>query len=400
MRAYRLKLIHRSTWCAATILIALGTFCTIACGFAHAQAPHPTSPGDVLSPREWERVNLSVDRGLDWVASRQQPDGSFPTLPNGQPAVTSLCTLAFLAHGHLPGEGPHGETVRRAIDYILACQKPNGVISLVAPNGSEISRNVPHDIGYTAAYNHSISGLVLSEAYAVEGAERARVLQEAVLKALQVSFVMQTWPKDHADDLGGWRYLHDYEEIDSDLSVTGWQLMFLRSAKNSGFDVPEDPIHEAVGYVRRCFLPQTGAFTYKLIPLDRSSRGVTGAGILALAHAGMHNTPEAQAAGNWILRSRFDSYNRPGHVTGAQPADDRYFYGLLTCCQAMYQLGGRHWVEFYPDTAKVIIANQHPDGSWDSENHATDRQFGNTYTSAICVMALGSANQLLPVFQR
>src|SRR6476659_1958711 len=49
----------------------------------------------VLSPGEWRRLDAAVDRALMWLAAQQQPDGSFPTLTQGQPGVTSLCVLAF-----------------------------------------------------------------------------------------------------------------------------------------------------------------------------------------------------------------------------------------------------------------------------------------------------------------
>jgi Prenyltransferase and squalene oxidase repeat len=355
---------------------------------------------DVLTDEKWEEVTLAVDRALAWLAREQQPDGSFPTLPQGQPGVTSLCTLAFMAHGHIPGQGPYGENLDKAIDYILRCQKRNGLLAFIAPNGETLSRDVVHEIGFTAAYNHAISALALSEAYAMEGERRAQLIQPAILKALNVSLVMQNWPKDDRVDEGGWRYLDDYDDKDSDLSITGWELMFLRSAKNAGFDVPAEPVERAVVYVRRCFLKQTGAFTYKIVPQDRSSRGMAGAGVLALAHAGMHDTLEAQRAGDWILRSGFEHYNTPGRLTGSLARDDRYHYGLLTCCQAMYQLGGHYWADFFPGTVEVLLSAQRADGSWEPENHLVDSKFGNAYTTAICVLALGSANQLLPVFQR
>ena len=38
--------------------------------------------------------------------------------------------------------------------------------------------------------------------------------------------------------------------------------------------------------------------------------GMAGAGILALAHAGKHNSRQATATGEWLLRYSFDEYNR------------------------------------------------------------------------------------------
>src|SRR5689334_19766195 len=79
---------------------------------------------DALSPDQWRRVDNCVDRGLAWLASKQQQDGSFPTAASGQPAVTSLAVMAFLSRGHVPGTGPYGKQLDRAIDFVLAQQQP------------------------------------------------------------------------------------------------------------------------------------------------------------------------------------------------------------------------------------------------------------------------------------
>ncbi len=369
---------------------------------AQAQRSVEPAPHDILTAAQWEQVNQSIDRALDWLVSQQNPDGSFPTRQIGQPGVTGLCVMAFLAQGHLPSEGEYGESLQNAMDYIVSCQKRNGILSAVAPNGAQISRNVDHGIGWTVSYNHAIAGLVLTESFAMSGSAQTEAMQPVIQQALDASFQMQNWPKDRNIDEGGWRYLDDYEDngIDSDLSITGWQLMFLRSAKNAGFEVEQQRIERAVGYVRRCFLKEHGTFTYKLGHRDRTSRGMAGAGILALAHSGLHNTPEAQSAGDWILRSGFAQYNAPGQARVSVRANDRYFYGLLTCSQAMYQLGGRHWREFFPTMARVLIKGQATSGSWNAERNQLDRPFGNAYTTAIGVLALSAPNQLLPIFQR
>ena len=58
----------------------------------------------LASPDQWNRLDQAVDRGLAFIARRQQRDGSFPTFADGQPGVTSLCVLALLARGHQPGK--------------------------------------------------------------------------------------------------------------------------------------------------------------------------------------------------------------------------------------------------------------------------------------------------------
>ncbi len=139
----------------------------------------------VLSPGEWQRVDGAVDRGLVWLAGNQQSDGSFPSLDLGQPGVTGLCVLAFMSHGHVPGEGRYGEQLSRAIDFIAAAQKANGLITVVGPDGPTLSRSPRNESGVTAAYNHAISSLVLSESYGMSDAARTGKTRRAINKALR-----------------------------------------------------------------------------------------------------------------------------------------------------------------------------------------------------------------------
>jgi hypothetical protein len=350
-------------------------------------------PAQVLSSDEWREVDTAVERALDWLAEQQEPDGSFPTRDTGQPGITGLCVMAFLAHGHMPGEGEYGPRLERAIDYVIRCQKRSGLVSLLGLDEVTLTRSVAHAIGETATYNHGIASLMLSESYGMSAPPRASQLQQAIAKSVAVTLEIQRFPKDDPVDRGGWRYLDDTGYTDSDLSASGWQLMFLRSARNAGFDVPAEPIDDAVGYVRRCFDPRAGVFTYSATQPDHS-RGMAGAGILALGHAGYHRSTEARQAGDWVLKYPFDNYNPPSY------SRDRYHYGMFNCCQGMYQLGGEHWEAFFPRAAKTLLANQDSDGSWPPEGYFQDAAFGNAYTTALAVLSLGAANQLLPIFQR
>jgi hypothetical protein len=359
------------------------------------------TPANVLPPEDWRRVDAAVSRALDWLATQQRPNGSFPTLDTGQPGVTCLCMMALVSHGHVPGDKRFGTRLERATDFAISCQKPNGLVTLVGPDGLEIDRNVEHEIGTCAAYNHAISSLALSEMYGMCDGQRARRLQTVINKSLAATLLMQRWPKDRDADRGGWRYIDDggtNSEYDSDLSITGWQLMFLRSARNAGFDVPKQPIDDAVGYVGRCYSQQHGVFEYVAGTDDDRSRAMAGAGILALAHAGFHGAAEAQHSAEWLLQHNFDRYNV---ILPLGPnRHDRYHYALFASCQGMYQLGGRYWQEFFPRTVNTLLANQLPDGSWPADSHWHDGQFGRAYTTALVVMTLGAPNQLLPIFQR
>lgn len=358
--------------------------------------PPPPASRSVLTDQEWQQIAAASDRAVNWLARQQAHDGSFPTRLHGQPGVTSLCVLAFMAHGHMPGEGRHGESVSRALEFIVRQQRPDGLVASVGPPVDYRSRQAKGDVGSTAAYNHAISGLALSEAYGVSSLPRH---EDAIRRALEVTLEMQRWFKSR-NDFGGWRYVHKHDNWDSDLSVTGWQLMFLRSAKNAGFEVQQQPIDDAVGYVIRCFDQGYGTFEYEVSNRDRRSRGMAGAGILALAHAGMHNSREAQASGDWILRHPFDDYNHFIQFSDQNRHKDRYHYGLFNCAQAMYQLGGRHWEGFYPSAMQELMRHQQRDGAWPIDANNLDGVYGPTYSTSLALLALAAPNQLLPIFQR
>lgn len=352
----------------------------------------------VLTPAEWQRVDTAVEQALTWLAAQQKNDGSFPTLDQGQPGVTSLCVLAFMAHGHNPGNGEYGQRLDHAVRFIVSCQKENGLVTLLGPEGPRITSDVPIPIGEPAAYNHAIGSLTMAEIYGMGQTNDAKALERAITKALAATLEMQRWPKDLPADRGGWRYITDDGPHDSDLSITGWQLMFLRSARNAGFDVPKEPIDDAIQFVRRTYNKKLGRFAYTTDEDSHASRGMAGAGILAFAHAGFHDSAEAKTTARWLLKNNFVVYNRNSGERTARM--DRYHYSLFNATQAMYQMGGSYWKEFYPRTVAALLDSQRLDGSWEADRFPRDRQFGNAYSTALVLLSLGAPNQLLPIFQR
>ena len=306
--------------------------------------------------------------------------------------------MAYLSKGHLPGEGPYGAQLDLAIDYVLRCQQADG---LLASGGAgnrgyvDFQSATSSASGKTANYNHGIAGLMLTEVYGTTDRARAARLKPAVLKALEFSRKIQTSTKMDPGDAGGWRYLNSRTSSDSDLSVTSWQLMFFRSARNAEFTVPKQYVDDAVGYVIRCWDEREGVFYYKKSGGDqRWSRGMVGAGILSLALSGQHQTAIAQRAGDWLLSHPFQAF---GESVGG---GDRFFYSAYYCSQAMAQLGGRYWRQFFPSLASTLLRSQESSGEWPPEPYGNDQMYGNTYTTALAILSLTPPLQLLPVYQR
>lgn len=348
----------------------------------------PLPSRDVLQPREWTRLERSIDRGLAWLATQQRQDGSFLALDTGQPAVTALCTLAFLSRGHTPGEGPYGSLIDRGIEFTLTCQHPEGLIARHYPRMPLKEHNPTH----TAAYNHAIAGLMLSEAYGMTRGERNHRMRAAIESAIAYTQKRQFGVEKAEVDKGGWRYINSPTKGDADLSITSWQLMFLRSAVNAGFEIPVRHVDQGVVYVSRCYDPERRCFKY-CADEERISRAMAGAGALSLSLAGQHHTPMARETGRWILAHPFTHY---GNVVGG---NDAFLYSAFYCSQAMFQLGGDYWSGFYPKLVSMLLDSQRQDGSWPTEV-GRGNVFGRAYSTALAVLALNVPNQLLPIFQR
>jgi hypothetical protein len=170
--------------------------------------------------------------------------------------------------------------------------------------------------------------------------------------------------------------------------------MFLRSARNAEFKVPQPYIDEAMGYVRRTFNPANSMFHYEISASQRErySRGLVGSAILSLALGGQHQSPEALAGGNWLLEHPFSRFDE--RIGGG----DRFFYSTYYCSQAAAQLGGRYWTGIFPPIAMILLKAQHADGSFPLENR--DGSYGPAYSTALAVLSLTPAYQILPVYQR
>ncbi len=303
--------------------------------------------------------------------------------------------MAFLSRGYQPGHGPYGQQLNKAIDFVLSCQKEDGLLCFDPPEPVFMENRATH----TGTYDHAIAGLMLGEVYGHVTGQRARNVRAAVNKAIQFTRALQTRAKPFGADAGGLRYLRQKPgESDSDLSITAWHLMFYRSAKNAEFNVPQEFVGDAVAYVRRCWNPGARMFNYSTGGGPEggfgASRGMTGAGILALSLAGQHESPIARAAGEWLVAHPYRSL---GESIGEW---DRCFYSTYYCSQAAAQLGGHYWEKIFPPIVNMYVSAQRPDGSFPAEIQMTDRMFGNSYTTALVVLALTPAYQLLPVYQR
>lgn len=309
----------------------------------------------------------SIDRALQFLKRSQESDGSWRSANTKNPGVTALCVMAFLSAGHVPGEGPYAKTVEDGIRWVLKNQQANGLIS---------------NDGSLEMYHHGICTLLLAEVVGMTDRKLGEEIRAKLLKAVEVILKAQRANGPHK---GGWRYR--IAETDGDISVTGWQLMALRAAKNVGCDVPAEPIELAIGYVKRC-QAFNGGFMY--YPGAQTTVACTGTSILALELCGkdLHRCPENLKGGAYLLK------NLP------RWGSDHFFYGIYYCSQAMFQLGGNYWEGFRPTLSEQLLRYQNQrDGSWLGTDQGS-RIYGANYCTAMGVLALTVEYRYLPIYQR
>ena len=336
------------------------------------------------------RLDAAIDRGLAYLAQNQidrdaarnmnRPElvGSFrsPAVP-GNTGITSLAVMAFLAKGHLPGQGRYGDVINQGIDYILSQQLDNGLL---------ISKNRQ---GRTTGlmYSHSISTLLLCEVSGMVDHERQRKIDEVLPSALLVLLQAQKVPKAE-QNVGGWRYVPGTTE--SDLSLTGWSIMSLRAAKLNGAAIPDEHIEMAVSYILNCHTP-SGGFAY-MPRMNAPSTSMTGIAVLCLELCGEHGNEDLLDAGNYIL------HNPPKMRDDDGQAVRFRYYSFYYCGQAMFQLGGRYWSEFAPYMYDSLLEDQQPNGCWAYPNGVL--QHNTTYPTAMAILTLTVSARQLPIYQR
>lgn len=326
---------------------------------------------DLPAPRAASpAADMAVKRGLEHLKRSQKSDGAWESGGFGRAtSVTSLAVMAFLATGHVPGEpGPYREVVERGIRYVLSHQRDDGMLVSNASHGP--------------MYCHGISTLMLAEVVGMSTdgalADQARASLTKAVKLILMSQNLAKGP-EHA---GGWRY--QPTSRDSDISVSGWQLMALRAAKSAGLSVPSENIDRAVAYLKKCAAPG-GGFAYQ--PGQGPNNPRTGTGVLALEICGEHLTPEAVAGAEYLVKN-------PPHWSSAY-----FFYEVYYCSQAMFQLGDKYFLNYYPKLVQILLDHQEKDGSWLSGD-GNDRSGGRNYCTATAILALAVEYRYLPIYQR
>ena len=349
---------------------------------------------------DWEitpQSEQALQRGLKWLAHNQGPEGNWQANDLG---LVSTGVLAFLAAGHLPQRGPYGQEVHRALDYVLRNVEPSGLMNQAAASGKPVAAR-------RAMYNHGLSTFVLGQAYGASGDPRIGPVLDRALK-----LIARTQCKD-----GGW----DYEAVSKpkghDLSLVVMQAKALRSAVDSGLEVPPEVVEMAIRSVRQHYTPNgcsheapeeqqrnfPGKFTYEK-GRDRGSSAMAAAGVVCLQEFGQYDDWRIEKSMN-VVCNAIRKEATLGKVRHTHKAPFGDAYALYYVSQALYQVGGPQWEQYYPRLRDTLVASQvrdpdNPtnDGKWAAGKFVSGKP-GELYMTAVACFVLAIPNRYLPILQ-
>ncbi len=318
----------------------------------------------------------AVARGLKWLIRQQMPDGKWmlngPTLPDrdrgteaNDIAATALGLLPLLAAGKThkaAKDNPYDKNIDKALKFLIRSQDAK--------------------TGYFGAtmYAHGLAAIAMCEAY---GLTQDPWLRRAAQGG--INLIVNTQHEG-----GGWRYGPSKQP--GDLSVSGWQIMALKSGQMAGLDVPSVAVRKAVAYLDSCCSADEG---YGYTGPGASNR-MTAVGLLCRQY--MQNWGPSHPR---MIKSvnRFIKTSPPG------PANqDVYYYYYGT--QVMHHFGGEDWRNWNEKMRDYLVKKQENNqgspnfGSWAPSADPFARVGGRLMITSLNLLTLEVYYRYLPLYYR
>jgi hypothetical protein len=357
-----------------------------------------------LSGGGTEESEAAVEAALAWFAEHQWPDGGWrfdlekcPSCAGycrnsgthtSTTAATGLALLSFLGAGYTHEEGKYQDVVSRGLYYLQGQMTitPNGgdlrdrnaALEMAVPAGGLLNAASLATARRDSMYSHGIATLALTEAYAMT---RDKAWREPA--QLAVNFIVT----GQYDD-GGWRYAPKYETIGpGDMTVSGWQIMALKSATLAGLEVPYDvwlKINDFLDAIQE----DSGATYLYLRGEGRGTPATTAIGLLC------------RMINGWPREHK--PLQRGAAKLGDQQPSRNNMYFNYYASQVLHHIGGTNWQRWNPKMRDYLVRSQatdgHEAGSWYfPEAHSTPG--GRLYTTAMATMTLEVYYRYMPMYK-
>ena len=286
-------------------------------------------------------------------------------------AATGLGLLCYLGAGHTHKTGKFRKQVTDSISFLLNAQEHDGSFS-------------------EGNYTHAIAAMAVIETY---GMTKSLLLRESAQKAVDIIFARQ-------NAYMGWDYAKKSKR--NDTSITGWNVMALKSAKYAGFDVEErlkgvqrflEKVTPDIKGTRSPKLAHHVAYQFVKGTNNPSRRNatLTAIGMLCRVFTG-ESTKGAmlRAHANTMLEEIPEDFN------------DADLFRIYYTALAMFQMGGNYWKEFNKEVKRLLCDNQCrggcADGSWYIEKPVWYNQVGRLFHTAMGCLTLEVYYRYMPVF--
>ena len=326
-------------------------------------------------------IDRAINSGIKFLIDTQRTDGAI-TDRGHEVAMTSLAIMAMASIGAEPL--PHyqtGRAMQKAIGFVLEQKNQDGQGYFGGRDGSRM-------------YGHGITTLMLTEILGMGATPKQNEkIHSALVKAIELILAAQEVSKSQKLK-GGWRYTPSSR--DSDLSVSVWQLMALRSAKNDGMNVPGEAIEKALQYLRYSYaspmsregVPRDKISGFSYTPgTHHPSFTMTAAGLLAMQVCGQYDSPLVEGAAEWLLQHPPKQNER------------FFFYGVYYYAQGMHQAGGKYAERADKLVPELLLDAQRSDGAWLARG-GEERNVGAVYATSLAILSLSVRYHYLPIYQR
>lgn len=326
----------------------------------------------------------AVERGLDWIARHQRPDGGWsldtrnacttPACPD-RPAMTSdtaatgLALLPLLGAGHSHLEpGRYQQTIGNGLRWLVEAQGPDGSLFLGGTT-------------HAALYSHAIATMALGEAFALTHDKRLRApLQRAV------GFIARS---QHF--AGGWRY---EPLMPGDTSVHGWMLFALRSADLAGVSVPKRTVRLASKYLESVATDKSRT-TYGYMTGLAPTMSMTAEALVCRQLLGWRRE-------NAALQRGVD-----GIAAHLQESTERNIYYWYYATQLLHNMNDKRWQQWNARVRDGLIGLQVGGegcdrGSWDPGAPQEDvwgLKAGRLFTTSLSLLTLEVYYRYLPLYR-
>ena len=369
----RLDLPSRRHWLLGLAAATAGQTC-----FGQPPTNETGSPASLYVPDEIDRA---VKSGVEYLVKTQRDNGSISDRGHDI-AMTALAIMAMASIGEEPQAfSPTGRSMSKALDFVLQKKHQDTQGYLGGRDGSRM-------------YGHGITTLMLTEMLGMGSTvQQNEQIHEMLVNAIKLILTAQRVSKSEKLK-GGWRYTPTSR--DSDLSVSVWQLMALRSAKNDGLDVPGEAIEEALKYLRYSYAsplnrdgsPRNKVTGFSYTPgTHHPSFTMSAAGLLAMQVCGQYESPMVEGASEWLMQH-------------PPKANERFFfYGVYYYAQGMHQAGGKYAEKADEMVANLLVDSQRSDGAWLARG-GEERNVGAVYSTALAILSLSVRYHYLPIYQR